>query len=132
MEPVDVEDLDRHASCADQVEFAELGQRPDHCLSRESDPFRQLLLRQWEADLHREIVRAGQRIIAFHVSDWLADTSDVRLDRGMPGDGLIDLPSIRGWVEAAGYRGPIEVEIFSKRDWWTRDPDVVVRTILER
>ena len=86
----------------------------------------------WEADLQREIVRAGRRIIAFHVSDWLADTSDVRLDRGMPGDGLIDLPLIRRWTEAAGYRGPIEVEIFSRRNWWTRDPDVVVQTILQR
>ena len=63
---------------------------------------------------------------------WLADTTDVRLDRGMPGDGLIDLPAIRHWAEAAGYRGPIEVEIFSQRDWWNRDPDVVVRTILDR
>jgi sugar phosphate isomerase/epimerase len=86
----------------------------------------------WEPDLQREIARAGPRIIAFHVSDWLADTSDVRLDRGMPGDGLIDLPAIRGWVEAAGYRGPIEVEIFSRRNWWTRDADDVVRTILHR
>jgi sugar phosphate isomerase/epimerase len=86
----------------------------------------------WEPDLQREIARAGKRIIAFHVSDWLADTTDVRLDRGMPGDGLIDLPAIRRWAEAAGYRGPIEVEIFSQRDWWTRDPDVVVRTILDR
>ncbi|MCZ6861309.1 MAG: hypothetical protein O7I42_13715 [Alphaproteobacteria bacterium] len=60
------------------------------------------------------------------------DTSHVRLDRGMPGDGLIDLPSIRRWVEAAGYGGLIEVEIFSQADWWTRDPDVVVQTILQR
>ena len=86
----------------------------------------------WEPGLQQEIARAGDRIIAFHVSDWLADTCDVRLDRGMPGDGLIDLPLIRRWVEAAGYRGPIEVEIFSRRDWWTRDADVVVQTILHR
>ncbi len=86
----------------------------------------------WEADLQQEIARAGKRIIAFHVSDWLADTSDLRFDRGMPGDGLIDLPLIRRWVEAAGYGGPIEVEIFSQRDWWTRDADVVVQTILDR
>ncbi len=50
----------------------------------------------------------------------------------MPGDGLIDLLSIRRCVEAAGYGGPIEVEIFSQRDWWTRDADVVVQTILDR
>jgi sugar phosphate isomerase/epimerase len=86
----------------------------------------------WEPNLQQEIARAGNRIVAFHVSDWLADTTDVRLDRGMPGDGLIDLPSIRRWVETAGYGGPIEVEIFSRRDWWTRDPDVVVQTILDR
>jgi len=86
----------------------------------------------WEPDLQQEITRAGDRIIAFHVSDWLADPSDVRLDRGMPGDGLIDLPLIRRWAEAAGYRGPIEVEIFSEQDWWKRDPDLVVQTILHR
>ncbi len=86
----------------------------------------------WEPGLQQEIARAGNRIIAFHVSDWLADTSDVRLDRGMPGDGLIDLLLIRRWAEAAGYRGPIEVEIFSQRNWWTRDADIVVQTILHR
>ncbi len=86
----------------------------------------------WEPGLQQEIARAGTLIIAFHVSDWLADTSDVRLDRGMPGDGVIELPLIRHWVEAAGYRGPIEVEIFSQQDWWRRDPDVVLATILDR
>ena len=50
----------------------------------------------------------------------------------MPGDGLIDLPLIRRWVEAAEYRGPIEVQICSQRDWWTRDADVVVQTMLCR
>jgi sugar phosphate isomerase/epimerase len=86
----------------------------------------------WEPGLQQEITRAGDRIIAFHVSDWLAETTDVRFDRGMPGDGLIDLLLIRNWVEAAGYRGPIEVEIFSQRDWWKRDADDVARTILDR
>jgi sugar phosphate isomerase/epimerase len=66
------------------------------------------------------------------VSDWLADTADVRLDRGMPGDGQIDNRSIRSWVEAAGYRGPVEVEIFSARNWWRQSPDTVVETICER
>jgi sugar phosphate isomerase/epimerase len=53
------------------------------------------------------------------------------LDRGMMGDGVIDLPKIRASVEAAGYAGMIEVEIFS-RDWWRRDPDEVLRIIAER
>lgn len=86
----------------------------------------------WDPALEREIKRAGDRIISFHVSDWLPETRDVRLDRGMPGDGLIDNRLIRAWLERAGFDGLIEVEIFSARDWWCRDPNEVVRMIKER
>lgn len=86
----------------------------------------------WDPRLAREIERAGRRICAFHVNDWLADTRDLRLDRGMMGDGLIDIPAIRRMVEAAGYVGHCEVEIFSERDWWRRDPDEVIRVCKER
>ncbi|MEQ9331543.1 sugar phosphate isomerase/epimerase [Thalassobaculum sp.] len=86
----------------------------------------------WDPALAREIDRARGRICAFHVSDWLAETVDLRLDRGMMGDGVIDIPGIRGMVEAAGFDGMPEVEIFSARDWWRRDPDEVVRTAIER
>ena len=86
----------------------------------------------WDPELPAQIARAGKRIRAFHVSDWLLDTCDLRLDRGMPGDGVIDLPAIRRMVEAAGYDGHFEVEIMSARNWWKRDPDDVVRTIIER
>ena len=86
----------------------------------------------WEPGLQEEIARAGRRIAAYHVSDWLPDTCDVRLDRGMPGDGVIDLPQIRSWLEATGFNGPIEVEIFSARTWWKEDPDHVVETITAR
>jgi sugar phosphate isomerase/epimerase len=87
----------------------------------------------WDPELAREIARAGAagRILAFHVCDWLVPTKDLLLDRGMMGDGVIDIPRIRGLVEAAGYRGLIEVEIFS-RDWWRRDPDEVLRIVAER
>jgi sugar phosphate isomerase/epimerase len=87
----------------------------------------------WDPDLEREIARAGAagRILAFHVCDWLVPTKDLLLDRGMMGDGVIDIPRIRAAVEAAGYAGMIEVEIFS-RDWWGRDPDEVLRIIAER
>ena len=50
----------------------------------------------------------------------------------MMGDGVIDLPAIRQMVENAGYSGHREVEIFSARNWWRRDPDEVVRIIAER
>jgi sugar phosphate isomerase/epimerase len=86
----------------------------------------------WDPELPAQIARAGKRIRAFHVSDWLVDTCDLRLDRGMPGDGVIDLAAIRRMAEAAGYDGHVEVEIMSARNWWKRDPDEVVRTIVER
>ena len=86
----------------------------------------------WDPELREQIARAAKRIRAFHVSDWLVDTQDLRLDRGMPGDGVIDLPAIRRMVEAAGYAGHVEVEIMSARNWWKRDPDDVVRTIIDR
>jgi sugar phosphate isomerase/epimerase len=86
----------------------------------------------WDPMLAQEIARAGPRICAFHVSDWLAETTDLRLDRGMMGDGVIELPAIRAMVERAGYTGMIEVEILSERDWWRRDPDEVVRITQQR
>ena len=66
------------------------------------------------------------RIVSLHVCDWLMDTTDLRLDRGMMGDGVIDIRRIRRLVEETGYNGYREVEIFSERNWWRRDPDEVV------
>ena len=86
----------------------------------------------WEPDLAAEIKRAGKRIAAFHVSDWLVETTNIRVDRGMPGDGVIDIPAIRCMVEDAGYEGYHEIEILSERDWWQRDPDEVVSIIKQR
>lgn len=87
----------------------------------------------WDPDLARGIERAGEkRILAFHICDWLVPTTDLLLDRGMMGDGVIDIPRIRAWVEQAGYRGFHEVEILSANNWWKRDPDEVLSTIKER
>ena len=80
----------------------------------------------WDPEMEREIERAAGRIVSFHVCDWLLDTTDLRLDRGMMGDGVIDIRRIRRLVEATGYDGYREVEIFSERNWWRRDPDEVV------
>lgn len=80
----------------------------------------------WDPDMEREIERSAGRILSFHVCDWLMDTTDLRLDRGMMGDGVIDIRRIRRLVEATGYNGYREVEIFSERNWWRRDPDEVV------
>ncbi len=87
----------------------------------------------WDPDLEAEIGRAGaQRLLGFHLCDWLVPTTDLLLDRGMMGDGVIDLPRIRGWMEAAGYAGFAEVEIFSAETWWKRPGDEVLRTCVER
>jgi sugar phosphate isomerase/epimerase len=86
----------------------------------------------WDPKLAAQIARAGKRILGYHICDWLPNTRDLFNDRGMMGDGIIDLPLIRSWVEAAGYTGFQEVEIFSELDWWKRDPDEVLRTCVER
>jgi sugar phosphate isomerase/epimerase len=88
----------------------------------------------WDPELAREVERAGaaRRILGFHVCDWRVPTRDLVFDRAMMGDGAIDLRKIRGMVEAAGYEGFIEAEIFSKDDWWRRDPDEVLQVIAER
>ena len=86
----------------------------------------------WDPALPREIARAGKRILGYHVCDWLVPTKDLLLDRGMPGDGVIDLRTIRVMVEATGYNGLIDVEIFSAQNWWKREPSEVLRICLER
>ena len=87
----------------------------------------------WDPNLEQQVKRAGKkRILAYHICDWLVPTRDLLNDRGMMGDGVIDLPRIRSWVEDAGYAGMHEVEIFSELDWWRRDPDEVLRVCLER
>ena len=65
------------------------------------------------------------------MADWLAETRDLRLDRGMPGEGVVDIPRIRALAEQAGYGGMHEIEILSER-WWQRDPDEVVRIAVQR
>lgn len=86
----------------------------------------------WDPQLAAQIKRAGRRILAFHVCDWLVPTRDLLLDRGMMGDGVIDIPAIRAQVEAVGYDGFCEVEIMSSENWWKRDADEVLRVCVER
>jgi sugar phosphate isomerase/epimerase len=87
----------------------------------------------WDPKLQSQIERAGkQRLLAYHVCDWLSPTRDLFNDRGMMGDGVINLPLIRRWIERAGYAGFQEVEIFSELDWWKRDPDQVLEICKQR
>ena len=87
----------------------------------------------WDPKLEAQIARAGRaRLLAFHVGDWRLPTRDLLNDRGMIGDGVIDIPRIHGWVEAAGFEGYSEVEIFSALDWWQRDGAEVLDTCIAR
>ena len=87
----------------------------------------------WDPNLDRDIRRAGrERLLAYHVCDWLVPTRDLLTDRGMMGDGVIELKKIRQAVEAEGFSGFSEVEIFSELDWWRRPMDEVLTTCIER
>lgn len=88
----------------------------------------------WDPDLAAQIARAGRngQILAHHICDWLVPTKDLLLDRGMMGDGVIDLPGIRRQIETAGFYGPQEVEIFSAENWWKRDGMEVLQTCIDR
>jgi len=84
----------------------------------------------WDPLVHTEIARAGKRILGFHVSDWLVPLPDLLLGRGLMGEGVIDIRSLRQSVEDAGYSGPIEVEIFNQ-SLWNENPDAALRRIAE-
>lgn len=81
----------------------------------------------WDTTLANTLEAHGKgRVLGYHLCDWREHTRDMLLDRAMMGDGVADLRAIRAAVEATGYTGPCEVEIFSKDDWWTRDPNDVL------
>jgi sugar phosphate isomerase/epimerase len=86
----------------------------------------------WDPDLLAQIARAGDRIASYQICDWITPLpADVLLARGIPGDGHIDFAPITEAVEAAGYRGDVEVEIFNQQVW-DADPDAVLATVVER
>lgn len=86
----------------------------------------------WDPNYLTALKRAGKsRLLAFHLCDWLVPTKDLLVDRGMMGDGIIDLRTIRQEIEACGYTGAHEVEILSSR-WWAVDPEMVLTTVIER
>jgi len=86
----------------------------------------------WDPEVLPQIARAGKdRLQAFHVCDCLVPTKDILNDRGMMGDGVIDIRALRGAVEAQGFAGYSEIEIFSN-DWWDRPMDEVLQTCIAR
>ena len=81
----------------------------------------------WDPYLESEVRRAGNTIFSFHVCDWRTPTRDLLNDRGLMGEGCINIAQIRKWVDATGFAGPIEVEIFSDEYWATDQTEYVER-----
>ncbi len=86
----------------------------------------------WDPALEAEIARCGRlgKLFAYHVCDWRTPTLDLLNDRGLMGEGCIPLRQIRAWVEATGFQGFNEVEVFSTRLWAT-DQDDYLRKIIQ-
>ena len=84
----------------------------------------------WDPNLEEQTKRAGEadRLFAFHVCDWMTPTTDLLNDRGLMGEGCIDLRGIRGMVEDSGFKGMIEVEVFSNR-WWEKPTQEFLQAI---
>jgi len=87
----------------------------------------------WDPQLAQQLKRAGElkAILGYHVCDWLSPTKDMLVDRGMMGDGIIDLKDLSNKVSEAGYEGFVEVEIFST-DWWAQDAKKVIENTVDR
>ena len=86
----------------------------------------------WDPALEQEIKRCGENdhLFAFHICDWNSPTVDILLDRGVMGDGCIPVNKIRSWVEATGFNGFYEVEIFSSK-YWQQDQSEFLKKIIK-
>ncbi len=107
-----VNTLDQALELCDELDPVSTGDRPSGAIGVAVDAYHVW----WDPRLAQALARAGaERLLAYHICDWLVPTTDLLLDRGMMGDGVIDLPALRALVEANGYRGAHEVEILSTR-----------------
>jgi sugar phosphate isomerase/epimerase len=86
----------------------------------------------WDPMLEKEIKRSGANgnLMAFHICDWKVPTSDLLLDRALMGEGCIDVKQVRSWVEAAGFTGFNEVEIFSTAYWKENQAEFLKKIIV--
>ena len=86
----------------------------------------------WDSNLEQEIKRCGKNnnLLAFHICDWKVPTKDILLDRGIMGEGCINISQIREWVENTGFNGYNEVEIFST-EYWGMDQEEYLEKILK-
>ncbi len=121
--------------CADRCVIASLGEAVDVALLFPAEAVGVVVDTYhvwWDARLAAEVARAAGRIVSYQVCDWVLPLpADVLLGRGHLGDGVIDFEPVTAAVEAAGYRGYVEVEIFNE-DVWTAPPDQTAAVVRER
>lgn len=86
----------------------------------------------WDPELENQLRRcaANGNLTALHICDWMVPTTDLLNDRGLMGEGCINIKQIRGWIEEGGFTGLNEVEIFSTRLWST-DQETYFKKIQE-
>ncbi len=86
----------------------------------------------WDPELEAQIALSAEkdRLFAYHLCDWKTPTTDLLNDRGLMGEGCIPIRQISGWVEATGFTGLHEVEIFSTR-YWAMDQDAWLARIVQ-
>ncbi|WDZ82794.1 sugar phosphate isomerase/epimerase family protein [Micromonospora cathayae] len=119
--------------CSDRCVIATLGQALD--IAERFDPGTVGVVVDayhvwWDDTVYHQIARAGDRIAAFQVCDWITPLPEgVLLGRGLPGEGCIDLRRLRTAVDAAGYTGPIEVEVFHAGTWARPGPEVLADSV---
>jgi sugar phosphate isomerase/epimerase len=98
---------------------------------RLASPFAQVVIDAfhvwWDPDVYHQIDRARGKIAGFHVSDWPVPLPGSLMGRAMMGDGVIELRRLRQAVDATGYDGPIEVEIFNEEVWRNADEGLLDR-----
>ena len=121
--------------CADRCAVSRLGQALDLALQFPAETVGVVVDSYhvwWDDMLLGEIARAGERIFSYQVCDWILPLpADMLLGRGHVGDGHIEFRPLTDAVEAAGYDGMIEVEIFNQ-EIWDAPPDETARTVRER
>lgn len=87
----------------------------------------------WEEDLEEQIKLCAKnnKIFSYHICDWKMDMSDMLNDRGLMGDGVINVKGITEQVEKTGFNGYREVEIFSNH-YWKMDQNEFLTLIINR
>lgn len=85
----------------------------------------------WEPGLAGQIAALGRerRLLGFHICDFKAETGHLLLDRGLMGEGVVPIRSIREDVEAGGFIGLAEVEIFSERYWGMEQGEFLAKIV---